>query len=152
MYSKSRCLSKLPEAFKLAVTSFQSWHFSTVLNIPFSGLGTSLWVALRTFALFSFLLEIERCVPVAKLCSPACQAPPMLFLDIQGESIFFASLISSSQLTLVLTENIKKQHIISAMKEQPGFGQWMGTDKALPLEGWLPLSAQPVRQTADGSL
>lgn len=39
------------------------------------------------------------------------------------------------------------------MKEQPGFGQWMGTDvKALLLEGPLLLSAQPVRRTADGSL
>lgn len=48
-------------------------------------------------------------MPVARLCSPARQAPPMLFLDIEGDSVFFASLISSSQLTLVLTETIKKQ-------------------------------------------
>lgn len=54
MYSKSRCLSKLPEAFKPAVTSLQSWHFSTFLNIPFSGQVPAYGWLFRTFALLFF--------------------------------------------------------------------------------------------------
>lgn len=60
MYSKSRCLSKLPEAFKLAVTSLKSWHFSTVLNIPFSAWVPAYGWLLRTFALFFFSCLRQR--------------------------------------------------------------------------------------------
>lgn len=42
-----------------------------------------------------------------RLLSPPSAS--MLLLDTEGESVLSSSLTSSSQLTLVLTENIKKQ-------------------------------------------
>lgn len=112
MYSKSRYLSKLPEAFKPAVTSLQSWHFSTFLNIPFSGRVPAYGWLFRTFALLFFFWPDTEVCPwpnnAKQAGSRVCQVPPTLLLE-PGESILFSSLTSNSQLTLVLTENIKKQ-------------------------------------------
>ena len=111
MYSKSRCLSRLPEAFKLAVTSLQSCHFNTFEHSLLWS-GTSLWVALQNLCpIFFFWPDTEVCPwpNNAKRQAPeSAKCLPILLLE-PGESILFSSLTSNSQLTLVLTENIKKR-------------------------------------------
>lgn len=111
MYSESRCLSKLPEAFKLAVTSLQSWHFNTFLNIPFSGQVPAYGWLFKTFALFFFWPDTEVCPwpnNANRQAPESAKCLPILLLE-PGESTLFSSLTSNSQLTLVLTENIRKQ-------------------------------------------
>lgn len=105
MYSKSRCLSKLPEAFKLAVTSLQSWHFSTVLNIPFSAWVSGYGWLFRTFALFFFMPETEVCL----WPDDAPQLAKCLLFRYRRrvDSLFISHQQFSS--TLFLIENIKEQ-------------------------------------------
>ena len=61
MYPKSRCLSKLPEAFKLAVKSLQSWHFRQGFENALPLLSPKCQELFRTFDLFFFLPGAERC-------------------------------------------------------------------------------------------
>lgn len=61
MYPESRCLSKLPEAFKLAVKSLLSWHFQHSFENSLLPLSPQYRELFRTFALFFFLPGAEVC-------------------------------------------------------------------------------------------
>lgn len=82
------------------------------LNIPFSGLVPAYGWLFRTFALFFFFWPDTEVCPwpnnANRQAPESAKCLPILLLE-PGESVLFSSLTSNSQLTLVLTENIKKQ-------------------------------------------
>ena len=65
MYPKSRCLSKLPEAFKLAVKPLQSWHFQHGFENALPLSSPKCQELFRTFDLF-FSCREQKGVPVTR--------------------------------------------------------------------------------------
>lgn len=100
MYPASRCLSKLPEAFKLAVKSLQSWYFQHSSKNSLLQLGPkyqeiSLWVAFQNLCPIFFL-------PGAEVC---CGQMNKIRLTPEHAQVSHMFLDKESTLTLSLTRN-----------------------------------------------
>lgn len=110
MYPKSRCLSKLPEAFKLAVKSLQSWHFRHGFENALPLLSPKCQELFRTFDLFFFPARSRKVCQWwekwNKANSWGCQVSHMILLDKGGASSY---LISHQQFSVNPDSNIKHE-------------------------------------------